>query len=114
MDSCLLSRTKANQKTVVKKLLISGLGLSLLAAGIWFFFGIGYGLSGSDLLAIRQVMREKTAEPIIDISGEGTGSAKVRTGRRGTGLDGIGHEYYLNRTERGWQIVSRSVWMSMR
>lgn len=66
------------------------------------------------MLAIRQVIREKTAEPIIEISGEGTGSATVRTGRRGTGLDGIGQEYYLNRTDRGWQIVSRSVWVSMR
>jgi hypothetical protein len=97
-----------------KKLTFFGfVGICLLAVTLWFCYGIGGGLSGSDILAIRRAIRQETAESILKISGESRGTATVLTGRRGKGLDGSGHEFYLNRTDRGWQIVSRSVWMSM-
>ena len=98
-----------------KKLTIFGLlGCCIVPVVIWFCYGFGSGLSGSDILAIRSVIRQEAAEPILKISGESGSTATVVTGRRGNGLDGSGHEYYLNRSDRGWQIVSRSAWMSMR
>ena len=98
-----------------KKLTILGLvGVGIATVATWYFSGIGGGLSGSDIIAIRQTIRQETAEPILRISGESSSTATVLTGRRGNGLDGGGHEYHLNRTERGWQIVSRSAWVSMR
>lgn len=90
------------------------LGLGFGAVATWYFSGLGDGLSGSDILAIRRTIRQETAEPILKISGESSTTAIVVTGRRGTGLDGGGHEYHLNRTDRGWQIVGQSVWVSMR
>ena len=96
-----------------KKLIIFGLiGIGCVALVTWFCFGIGDSLSGSDILAIRKAVRHETAEAILEISGTGKSTATVTTGRRGNGLSGGGHTFYMNRTVDGWQIVRRDAWMS--
>jgi len=98
-----------------KKLTVYGLlVVGLISAVVWFYHGSvpGGAFSARDVLAIKRAIRQETSEPILRIDGDGDGIVTVRTGRIGNGLDGSGHDYRLNRTASGWQIVGRSVWMS--
>jgi len=70
-------------------------------------------ISKNEHVAIEAVIKKETAEKILTIKRESSDTVEVRTGTITPGrLEGKGQTFQLKRTQKGWQITKKGLWVS--
>jgi len=69
--------------------------------------------SKNERAEIEAVIKTETVEKILGIERESSDTVEVRTGTITPGrLEGKGQTFQLKRTQKGWQITKKGLWVS--